>query len=72
MRQGIVRHFEEMALLGIDLLGFAWAHAEGGGIESPDVVDQAGGEGVGAAGLVLGRMIEGGCWKAVGRHPSHR
>ena len=58
MGQRIVGDFEQMALLRIDLLGFARAHAEGGGVEAPDVVDHAGGEGVAAAALVGGGMVE--------------
>ena len=61
-----MRDLEQMALLRIDLLGFARAHAEGGGIEAPDVVDQAGREGVGAAVLVFGGMVEG-CMSESGR-----
>lgn len=67
----IVRDFEEMAMLGIDLLGLARTHAEGGGIEAPDVVDYAGCESVAAAGLVGGGMIEGGRGKPLGIDPRH-
>jgi hypothetical protein len=72
MGQGIVGDFEQMALLRIDLFGLARAHAEGRGIEAPDIVDQAGGEGVGAAGLVGGGMVVGPGGEAIRGDPADR
>ena len=58
-------------MLRVDLLGLARAHAEGGGIEAPDVVDNAGSEGVAAAELVWRRMIIGLSGEAIRRYPGY-
>ena len=59
MGQRVVRDFQEVSLLRVDLFGLARAHAEGAGVEAPDVVDQPGREGVALARLVRRGMIEG-------------
>jgi hypothetical protein len=56
MGKRIVRHLEQVPVLRIDLLRFTRAHAEGGCVEAPDVVDHAGGEGVAPSNLVGGRV----------------
>ncbi|MPZ35967.1 MAG: hypothetical protein GEV13_34265 [Rhodospirillales bacterium] len=71
MGQRILRHFQEMSLLRIDLLRFARAHAEGSGIEAPDVVYQTSCEGVAAPSLLTGRMIEGAGRETVGGDPAN-
>jgi folate-dependent phosphoribosylglycinamide formyltransferase PurN len=65
-----VRDFEQVSLLRVDLLGLARAHAESRRVEAPDVVDQAGGEGVAAAPLVGRRMVEGLGRETVARDPA--
>ncbi len=66
--EGIVRHFEQMAMLRIDLLGLARTHAEGGGVEAPHIVDNTRGEGIAAADLVRQRDDRSACaGKPVGR-----
>ena len=59
MGQRVVRDFQEVSLLRVDLFGLARAHAEGAGVEAPDVVDQPGRERVALARLVRRGMIEG-------------
>jgi len=58
MRESIERNFEEMPLLGVNLLSFAGTHPEGCGIEAPYVVYQASSKGIAAALLFRRGMIE--------------
>ena len=54
--QGFPGQFEQQALLRVHLLGFARRHAERPGIEAPNIVEHAGGEGVGASAFCDARM----------------
>jgi len=52
MGKRVVRHLKQVALLWVDLLGFARAHAESGGIKAPHVVNQASRKGIASADLI--------------------
>ena len=67
MGDGVVRDFEQVTMLRIDLLRFARTHAKGCCVETPDIVNDAGGKRVAAAYLVGGWMIVGLRGKAIGR-----
>ena len=71
MGQRVVGDFEQMPMLGISLLGLARAHAERRGIKAPYVIDDAGGEGVATANLVMRGVVKGACGEAIGRDPGH-
>ena len=57
--QRVVRDFQKVSLLRVDLLGLARTHAECRGVEAPDVVDQPGRECIALARLVRRGMVEG-------------
>ena len=71
MSERIVGNFEQMAVLRIDLLGFARTHAESGGVKTPDVVDDTGSEGITAAGLIGRRMEKRLSWEAIWSDRGH-
>lgn len=58
-------------MLWIDLLGLSRAHAEGGSVEAPHIVDYAGGERIAAADLIRRRVIVCLGREAVGRDLGH-
>src|SRR5262249_22229258 len=68
--QGIIRNFQKMSLLRIDLFGLTRTHAERCRIETPDVVDHAGCKRVAAPLLADRGMMIGVSGEAVGCNPS--
>lgn len=56
MLHGLPAHFQQQALLGVHEGGFARGNAEEAGVETGDVADGAGGEGIRRAWVVLGRV----------------
>src|SRR5712672_1717356 len=69
--QSIVRNFQQVTMLRVELLGFARAHAEGGSVEPPNVVDHARGKGIASPDLVGRRMVEGLRRESVGGNPAY-
>jgi hypothetical protein len=72
MGKGIKRDLEQLALLWIDLLGFSRAHAEGGRIKSPYVVEDTSSKGIATAFLVRGGVVEAVDRKSVSGDTSNR
>ena len=63
---------QQNALLRIDLLGFARRNAKDSRVETPDVVENAGGPGIALAALLPPRMTETSERKSVLGHSAHR
>ena len=64
---GLGRDLQQQALLRVGLRGLARGQAEGPGVEAGDVAQMPGGEGIGAAGLALARVMEPGLGEPVFR-----
>jgi hypothetical protein len=72
MGKGVESDFKQLALLRVDLLRFSGAHAEGGCVKSPHVVQNACGKCIAATFFVRRGMVETVNRKTVRGDPSNR